>query len=189
LEVTLDAVHVALYAALIGAGAALISQFVAQGIVAFRDGQNRQRREDRTRSVFIALVGTARGAFYGLRGTLENARENSSYGVEEGIRLSVRGQHFERLAQPLRAALADYDVLRDLSSAAVEQVLVLDDALYWSTARVISEGAELERQIEAAGADDARRAKALKECWDMVERAIALVEFQANRALEPLRRK
>jgi hypothetical protein len=182
--VTLDAVHVALYAALIGAGAALLSQFVTHSITALRDARERRRRENRTRALFVAAVWTAFKPFAWLAGFVYGVRNHPS--PETAMQLASRREHLERLAQPLRAALADYDLLRDLPSEAIHDLMMFDDALYWAVSVVVDQAAFLQRDAEALRDDDPRRSDAFRRCWDEVEQATVDVKNHADAAIKRL---
>jgi hypothetical protein len=176
---TLDPVYVALYAALIGAGAALLSQFVAQWIGAMRDARERRRREERTKALFLALVEAPTFGFSVLYwNVLLNANANLEQSDFEAMRLSARVEHFNRLVQPLRDAIGNHDLLRDLPANAVFEVLAFADAYYWAVESLRADNVVEAKSISETLQTAEAHADALASYWQHVVETIREVEGQ-----------
>jgi hypothetical protein len=176
---TLDAVHAALYASLIGASAALGSQFLAQWISALRDDRGRRRREERTKALFLALVQAPTFGFSVLHGEvlLSNGAdiEASDFAA---MSLGERIHHFDRLVQPLRDAIGNHDLLRDLPADAVFEVLAFSDTYYWAVESLKTESVVEAKRISETLKTDEVHADALVSYWQRVAETIQRVEEQ-----------
>ena len=191
---TLDTVHVALYAALIGAGAALFSQFVAQGSSALIERASRRRRERRTRAMFRALVHAAMSGFDELRiympQTISQAPLTDQATAVRSLLYKL--DQVQQIQQPLYDAISDHDALRDLQPDAIFRVTIFTSQWTAGLERLKARAAECGEAItrsenRPSGAAREMRETLIVQLLDRINHAIDLVDAagtEAQRSLE-----
>jgi hypothetical protein len=129
--------------------------------------------------LFLALIQASTFGFSALHGTvllMTNAELETS--SDEALRLGKRLKHFERLVQPLRDAIANHDLLRDLPANAVYEVLSFSDTYYWAVESLQTESIVLAKGTSKTLQTDEVHADALFSYWQRVAEMIQHVEEQ-----------